>query len=706
LLDGRVGILQATREGFRRGQAAYKSRQERASLEELDAQPARLSAEFQKLSPADLLKHFCRRTAPRFFAGFENENIWSSETGRTSAIDVASMVAAAEAVAKHRWPLLGFGEKDFDHPINWHRDPLSGRIWPLDYHADISLWHRDGSDIRVLWELNRLGHLVTLGRAYVLTRANRAAEKNGEARSFDQEFFLQLESWQQQNPLGRGANWACAMEVALRAINLLAAFALFKNSPALTKERLLLWLKIFDQHGAHIRRNLEFSHVTTSNHYLSDVAGLLWLGIMLPELQSAAEWRDWALAELLREMDKQVLADGADYEGATGYHRFVLELFFYSFLLCRANQISIPEKYWLKLHAMLAYLRGILRPDGTLPLVGDYDDGAVFAAPTGTTSELNLLAIGAAAFKDPQFKLTRDRAPAELLWILGEEGLQDYEALDSAIEETPSQAFPDAGIYVLRQGDLALLFSTGNQQKGSPTSHRHNDVLSVEVSAHGRTFIVDPGTYVYTADLHERQLFRSTAYHSTIQIDNEEQQTIHADEPFKNGAEAKVRVLEWTSTKQQDRVIAEHTGYERLREPVTHRRAITFDKGNGWWFIEDELGGRGDHAIAARFHFDAELEVGLFDEQSVLVKDPLLDVQLFVCFWGARDGLRLELEPQFVSRNYGSKLPSMTACWSIQTSVPYKLYWAIVPVGPKENLEERLKILRSPESNVQIGRVV
>src|SRR6185295_1199193 len=121
---------------------------------------------------------------------------------------------------------------------------------------------------------------------------------------------------------------------ALRSMNLLAAFSLFRGSPSLNEKRLALLLKIFDQHGAHIKRNLEFSYVTTSNHYLTDVAGLLWLSVMLPELAEAKEWREWAGAEMLREMDKQVLPGGAYYEGSTGYHRFVLELFLYSFVLC------------------------------------------------------------------------------------------------------------------------------------------------------------------------------------------------------------------------------------------------------------------------------------------------------------------------------------------------------------------------------------
>src|SRR5205085_11770873 len=170
-------------------------------------------------------------------------------------------------------------------------------------------------------------------------------------------------------PVGRGVNWSCAMEIALRAINLLSAFTLFLRSPQIDEFALKDLLTMFDQHGAHIQRNLEFSHIATSNHYLCDVAGLLWIGIMLPELEAANEWRDFGLRELLSEMDKQILPDGADYEAATGYHRLKAELFLYSFVLCHLNGIDIQEKYWNRLRRMLDYVRAYMRPDGRAPLI-------------------------------------------------------------------------------------------------------------------------------------------------------------------------------------------------------------------------------------------------------------------------------------------------------------------------------------------------
>ena len=258
--------------------------------------------------------------------------------------------------------------------------------------------------------------------------------------------FLQLESWQ-KNSNSVDANWSHAMEVALRAMNLLAAFSPFRYSPNLNEERLRRLLQTMK-----VRSNTaltfpsqprQFSYLATSNHYLSDIAGSLWLGNNVAGVErTAKEWREWALAEIVREMDKQILDDGADYEASTGYHRFVLELFLYSFILCRANEIPIADKYWRKLHAMLVYLRTILRPDGFAPLIGDTDGGQALPVVSRSANDHSyLLTLGAAVFKDSQFKLARLEAPQELLWLLGEEGLRTYAQFANATPEISSQAF-------------------------------------------------------------------------------------------------------------------------------------------------------------------------------------------------------------------------------------------------------------------------
>jgi uncharacterized heparinase superfamily protein len=245
----------------------------------------------------------------------------------------------------------------------------------------------------------------------------------------------------------------------------------------------------------------------------------------------------------------------------------------------------------------------------------------------------------------------------------------------------------------LRENDLYLLFNANSPHKNRPASHQHNDALSIEVSAGGRAFIVDPGTYVYTADLHQRHLFRATGYHSTVQVDGAEQNSISADAPFAFGAEAQVSMLAWRSTHEQDQVAAEHSGYERLPQPARHRRTITFHKPERWWLVADAIAGEGEHEIAARFHFAPGLEVKAFERNHVIARDALTGVQLLVV------SLDLDqpatLEAQFTSRHYGCKEPSVSVCWTTQAKLPVKLRWAIVPVSDTEDPAALLTVRKS-----------
>ncbi len=700
-LRGEVAARTLALEAVRRRKISSQQSRERATLDQETSRNARLRAEFAELDAAKLLNHFRSRREPQFFSGFSDLASTKDLQQRIFPEDTRALLAAAEQITnEHSWPLLGLGDQSFGSPIEWHRDLLSGITWPLDYHADINLHRNDGSDVRIVWELNRLPHLLTLARAYAVTNDER----------FSLEFFQQIEGWRAGNPLGRGVNWNCAMEVALRAMNLIGAFEIFRHSSHLDEERLGAMLALFDQHGAFIRKHLEFSHIVTSNHYLSDIVGLLWLGIMLPELQDAADWREFALRELLGEMNKQVLHDGADFESSTGYHRFVLELFLYSFILCRANAIEIESSYRDKLRRMLEYVAAYLRPDGFAPLIGDSDSGQVFPLCHHSGDDhAYVLAVGAAFFADNNLKTPRLSLTPEVLWLLGSKGVGDYQDL----EETPatSRSFPDAGTHILRDGDLYLAFNTSGAGISGRGSHGHNDALSIEVSACGRPFIVDPGTYVYTADLHERHLFRSTAYHSTVEIDGVEQNTTDEPVPFVIGDEAQGRLLDpWnlrlTGPDRAGRldvapllevVMAEHLGYRRLPQPVTHQRRIVFNKKRRYWFLLDKLIGAGQHDLSFRFHFAPGLDVRINSDRFVELSDTVSGARLLLAahednVFPARTP---ELEKQFSSVDYGAKDVSVSACWRIKTVLPFELSFVIVPVCAGEDESERLSAATS-----------
>ena len=589
MVRGEVNVVTVAAEAVRRSLMTVLSWRERASLDKETW--LRLKPPFSQMSPPELLSHFRAKKEIQFL-----NYLTSPPLG---AVNVSS-------------------------EVEWRRDPRSGYLWPLDYHRDLKLQRSDGSDVRVVWELNRLGHLLQLNDPV--------------------EFVNQLQNWHEQNPYGRGPNWSCAMEVALRAINILAAFDGFRKSPEFDADALLFVLRLLREHGLFIERNLEFSYIATSNHYLSNLAGLLWLSVMLAELVDAEMWSDLGLPALLREMDKQVHADGADYEASTGYHRLVLELYLYSFMLCREHDIDIDPKYWRKLHQMLRYVKAYLRPDGFAPLIGDTDGGQVLPLQQHRADDhAYVLDIGAELFNDPSLKFP----------------------------EQSSKAFPDAGVYIMRKDDCYLCFNATGAGINGRGSHGHNDALSIEVSAGGRAFIVDPGTYVYTGDLKMRHEFRSTAYHSTVKIDRQEQNTTDVNAPFVIGNEAQPRVLEWQSNAEYDKVVAEHYGYRRLDAPVTHRRTVTFDKKECSWLIDDEFLGDGEHEFETSFHFNDGLQLEVSGTQ---IKATDEKHGLVV------RSLSLDEPPvlvnQHVSRDYGELIDSVSACWRVSGRVN-KLSWKI-----------------------------
>lgn len=656
------------------------------------------------MSGAELLEHFRTRARPRFFEGFEE---LEDEGARVeSATEPDELTEEARGVVEHRWPLLGYGVLEFGEEIDWLREPVSGARWGLEYHSDVRLVRGDGSDVRVLWELNRLGQLLTLGRAYTLTRDESLAE----------EFFAQIEGWRVRNPVGFGPNWSCAMEVALRAMNLLAALQLFKRSRALDEARLSSLLSLFDAHGRHVRRNLEYSYIATGNHYLSDVAGLLWLGLCLPELEAARSWRTFALRELTRELEAQVLPDGADREASTGYHRFVTELFLYSFLLCRANNVEIEERHWTRVRSMLEYVRAYMRPDGRAPLVGDTDGGQVLPLIRRDADDhAHLLALGAAIFQEPCFKLY-DEAPPEVRWLLGAEGLRAYEELETTgAHAARSRAFERAGTLVLREDDLYLMLNASGAGLGGRGAHGHNDALSIEVSACGVSFIADAGTYVYTSDLKARGLFRSTAYHSTVEIDGVEQNTTDESTPFQLGDEARPRALDFAAGHERDVAVAEHYGYARLSAgAVTHRRAVTLERASRFFLVEDSFDGVGTHDFRFVFHAAPGLEVrtlvgaptatdegkpsenfelkdaGVHARPAVEIHDKATGARLLVV---SLDGLEnVSVEPRWSSRGYGSKRESSAVMWTPRARAPLKARWLLVPVCAGEDARARLEL--------------
>jgi Heparinase II/III-like protein/Heparinase II/III N-terminus len=590
----------------------------------------------------------------RFFVDPRDEALWGYYRAHF-ADKVQGVITDAETICRHEFNLLGSGGYNWGTPIDWHVDPISGHRWPKRFFFELKrLNGAHKADVKVPWELSRLQHLFTLGKAYRLTRNDRYAE----------EVVGQISHWWGENPCPYGVNWLCAMDVAIRAMNLIWGYLLIADAPAVTDVfRARLASSVYE-HGQFILFNLEHGvradgSIVNGNHYLTDVGGLLHLGLLCPGLAGAETWRDIGVAALIEEMDRQVHADGMDFESSIAYHRLVLELMVAGALLCRLNGRELPPRFWAKLEKMFEFILFVTRPDGKVPHVGDADNGRLYIlSDYGSQDHRDfryLLSIGAVLFQRADMKAYAGGFSEEAFWLLGPSGATDFATLRHEGQPLGSRGFRDSGIYVMRSADRYLLASCGAVGTRGLGNHKHNDLLSFELYAGDKAFIVDPGTYVYSRDPHWRNVFRSTHYHNTVVIDGHEQNDFQASQLFRMTPDAKVIVHEWVTTPERDWLSVEHSGYLRLDQPVRHKRTFLFEKRGGSWEIADELVGPGDHAADWYFHFDQGITLEDLGKGSFRTCSP--GSNLIFC---ARSEAPLvcSIIDGWNSRSYGHKAPA------------------------------------------------
>jgi uncharacterized heparinase superfamily protein len=607
---------------------------------------------------------------PRLTAGLVDLKETVRNLSRLYPLAPHDTVSRAAAILEHKITLFGRGFS-LGREIDWHKDPVSGARWPLVHYTRVPIKIGSSSDARVVWELNRMHHLVTLGQAYAYTRDER----------FTEEFLIELAAWYGQNPLRFGINWTVAMEAAIRSVNILCALDLFRDSRLLDADSFALIIKLLIAHGRYIEENLEATPTLASNHYLSDLTGLFAIGATLPELAESPGWVETGILGLIQEMDRQILRDGVDYEGSTAYHRFVVELYFLFFDLSNRCGIELPRPHFEKLEAMFDFVRHYLKPDRTAPLIGDSDDGRLLRFKDRPAMDQSyLMSLGAAFFKSGDFK-RRGPIDEEAIWWLGGQGIETYDRLPAAVREPVSKPYLDAQIFIQRAGPLYAITDCGDNGANGRGSHAHSDALSFELFAYGRTFLRDPGTFVYGASELWRNRFRSTAYHNTIRIDREEISELPKGQLFTLGPNRPIRVNNWHSTIEEDILDAEHYGYTRLEDLIVHRRVIRLHKALECWTLEDHLTGgvkASDqaHLIEFFFNFDAGLQVSFDDKNRALATSRSAALAVVPASGHA---FETRVTTRWVSLSYGTRKPSFGIMYSLYSAVPFSSTMLLIP---------------------------
>lgn len=579
-------------------------------------------------------------------------------------------------------------------PIDWQLDFKSGYRWDNDtFYMDIRYGHKLGADVKVPWQLSRFQHLSALAIAYKITGDEKYAL----------EYVSEILDWIATNPTMFGVNWKCTMDVAIRVANWLFWFGCIKDwvdRQEWKEEFYRIFLNSLYDHLRFIPKNLEWSPTLTTNHYLSDIAGLLILvssteGVF-PE---SKRLRRFAIEELKKEMFKQVYPDGTDFEASTCYHRLVLEIFFYPVWwevvhhrrFNGENYREVAEEIFGKsfvdrLYQMFDAVLYLLKPNGRMPQIGDNDNGQFIKLyPREVLDMWYLLALGGVFFREPRFKVKEffqtEEDIAEVKILYGEKGLEIWNDLGSnKLEDVKSKGFPDSGWYVMRDGLNYCIVSCGPNGQSGNGGHAHNDKLGFELSCYGENWLVDPGTFVYTTHYQERNLFRSTSFHSVVMVDGAEINQMDERRLFSLQEDASPTVKDWYISSEADRLVAQHSGYERLRSPLVHRRSFTLVKAVPLFLVWDHLYGSGLHSVDIFFHFGPFICVDSVMSPNIRLRSSrLADVKLFLVAARFPPGLTVDIEEGWISQAYGCRYKAPVARFRVEGKMPMDLLWAIRP---------------------------
>jgi len=589
-----------------------------------------------------------------------------------------ALLALAGEVCEKRFDLLGYRRLSFGDPIDWHFDPVSGHRAPPAHWSQIDpLDHASVGDSKVIWELNRHQWLVSLGQAYRLSGDERYAEF----------FVAQVRDWMHANPRGKGINWTSSLELALRLISWCWALALLRRSKALSPALFVDLLEGLHSHAAHVEQYLS-RYFSPNTHLTGEALGLFYAGVVFPQLGEAAErWRALGSHALLEQLERQVLPDGIYFEQSTHYQRYTVEIYLHYLILSQRHGLAVAPVVAERVQRMLDCLLALCGPDGSMPQVGDADGGALLPLAQRAPQDFRgVFAVAAAFFGRADYAWAARGLAPEVPWLLGPEGCVAFDALQPAPPAAPpSRAYVHGGYAVMRstweRDSHQLILDAGPLGCHVSGGHGHADLLGIQCAVFGEPCIVDPGTYSY-ADPRWRSYFRGTAAHSTVRVDDLNQ----ADPagPFKWQRRPSARLRRWVSTEAFDLVDADHDAYQRLDDPVTHRRRVLFAKPH-YWVLVDDLYGAAHHRIELRFQFAATTDLALDADGRARARLPGgRECQLLVFARAPLTATRVrgELHPPqgWVSPDYGRLEPAPALAYATADALPLRLVTLLIPL--------------------------
>lgn len=331
--------------------------------------------------------------------------------------------------------------------------------------------------------------------------------------------------------------------VANRVLNIIYFYHVAKHEIDLNIE---LIIDILIEHGEFLENDKNYN---PNNHGIMVDRSLLVLSVFLSKYESANRWFQKSKLRLTNAMYRDFSANGVHLENSPSYHLMTRKLFNEVEKFLQSNNKSLGKEVREKLSQTRDYIAYMVKPDYTLPLIGDTSIGKV-------------------------------------TWI--EKSYESFSDTHAGITILQSKADKEIN-------STWLSFICGYGSK----THKHRDDLSITLFYNGKDILIDSGRYNYDSKDKYRQYFLSPESHSTLNVVGKEYEIL---EPFKN--RNKIKTVGFITNKHYDYVKGINHAYPNIKLS----RAIVFFKPN-IIFIHDTLISKEKETIEQIFNFAPNVEV-------------------------------------------------------------------------------------------------
>ena len=335
----------------------------------------------------------------------------------------------------------------------------------------------------------------------------------------------------------------------------------------------------------HLSKTVEW-HIL-ANHLFANAKALIFAGLYFDTTESK-KWLNLGLKSYKKEIDEQVLSDGANFELTPMYHAIFLEdlLDIYQLIaVCySANDLIDVSHLKNKIIKMLEWLKHLSHPDGEISF---FNDAAFGIASTY-------------------------------------ENLRNYaENLEISVASTDMTdvSLTESGYIAVQREAYKFIMDVAEVGPSYQPGHAHADTLSFELSIWNSRFIVNSGISQYGLGA-ERLYQRGTSAHNTIEIDQQNSSEVWSGFRVARRVSPKLNTIHYNDNK----IIDFSSSYKSLTG-MTHTRSVVFQENR--ILLKDNLLGTFKSAISyIHFHPDVKIKKESNHDFVCELNGHIIDIQL------------------------------------------------------------------------------